>query len=257
MALAKRTIEKALALDPDLPQAQTVAGSIETHGSWDFERAEAHFERALELDPALVMGHQQLGTMLAYTGRLEEATRHMEIAKDLDPLTSDPAGVDLGRLYALRGDTEKAIAYWKEISELDPYYAQPIVSHAEHLCASGEAALAIELLDRAVDLVPEDPWFLANRGHCYAISGRAEKARADLAALATQASSEYVSPVGPALVHIGLGENEEAVAALERAYELRSIRLLSLILDPRWEPLHQDPRYLDLVLGVGLIPRVE
>jgi tetratricopeptide (TPR) repeat protein len=255
MALARRTIAKALEIDPELPEAHTILGSIETHGAWNFERAEEHFEHALALDPGLVIGHQQLGIMLAYTGRLDEATAQMEIAKDLDPLTADPAGVDLGRLYELGGDPERAVAYWTETAELAPRYAQPMLSHGEYLCRRGEAQPAIELLERAAGLVPGDSWFLANLGHCLGVSGRTEEARAVAARLAEFSVGEYVDPVGPALVHVALGETEASFAALERAFELRSMRILLLTLDPRWEPLHDDPRYADLVERIGLASR--
>jgi tetratricopeptide (TPR) repeat protein len=252
MALARQTIEKALALDPELARAHTILGSIETHGGWNFERAEEHFERGLELDPGLVIGHQMLGILLAYTGRLDEATARLETARDLDPLTSDPAGVDLGRLYALRGETERALAYWTEMGDLAPRYAQPFLSHGDFLCRHGETERAIALLEHAAGLVPGDPWFLANLGHCFAISGRTDQAREVLETLENLARSQYVSPVGPALVHTALGETDAAFAALERAYDLRSIRTLLLTLDPRWRPLHSDPRYADLVQRIGL-----
>jgi tetratricopeptide (TPR) repeat protein len=255
MALARRTIEKALEVDPELPEAHTILGTLETHDAWNFERAEEHYAHALELDPGLVMAHQQLGIMLAYTGRLDEAAAQMEIARDLDPLTSDPAGVDLGRLYELRGDTQRAVAYWTETAELAPRYAQPMLSHGDFLCRRGDADRAIELLELATGLVPGDSWFLANLGHCLAISDRRERAREIVEQLEALSADEYVDPVGLALVHAALGEADATFAALERAYELRSLRILLLTLDPRWEPLHSDPRYLDLVQRIGLTSR--
>lgn len=252
MALARRTAEKALQLDAELPEAHTIVASIATHGAWDFERAEEQLEQSLALDPGVVMSHQQLGLLFAYTGRLEEAIAQMEIAKDLDPLTSDPAGVDLGRLYERRGDTQRAVAYWTETAALAPRYAQPMLSHGEFLCRRGETQRAIELLERAVGLVPGDPWFLANLGHCLAFTGRTEQAHEIIARLVTLSSYGYVDPVGFALVHMALGETDASFAALERAYEVRSMRILLLTLDPRWEPLHDDQRYGDLVQRIGL-----
>lgn len=252
MALARRTIEKALELDPELSEAQTIMGSVVTHADWDFELAEERFERAIALDPGSVIGHQQLGIMLAYTGRLDEATTQMEIAKDLDPLTSDPAGVDIGRLYALGGDAKRAVAYWTETTELAPRYAQPMLSQGDYLCRQGESKRAIALLEHAAGLVPGDPWFLANLGHCFAISGRPERAREILARLEQLSAGQYVDAVGPAILHVALGETDAAFEALERAYELRSMRILLLTLDPRFAPLHDDPRYADLVERIGL-----
>ena len=86
----------------------------------------------------------------------------------------------------------------------------------------------------------------ASLGHAYAIAGRTTDARKVLADLQAASARSYVPAYWFALVYTGLGRREEALRALERAYEERSTVLAYLLIDPRLAPLRQEPRYLAL-----------
>ena len=72
--------------------------------------------------------------------------------------------------------------------------------------------------------------------------------------LQAQTKSKYVSPFDIALVHAGLGENDQALAWLEKAYEERSTELVTLTTEPRLDNLHSDGRFAELARRVGLVP---
>lgn len=249
MARARRFAVKALELDPELSLAHSAMGTLRMYADWDFAGAEEQHRHALELDPGSVIGHQQYAVLLAYTGRAGEAIAHMEKARDLDPLSGDPAGVELGRLYELQGEPERALAIWTD-TKMTPLYSRMYLPHGDFLCRAGRYEEASALLERG--LGPEANWNAALLAYCHAISGRPEEARALLADLEARAEVEYVTPVALAIVHVGLGEADAAFAALERAFELRSLRILSIAMDPHWKPLRSDPRYHDLLRRIGL-----
>ncbi len=48
-----------------------------------------------------------------------------------------------------------------------------------------------------------------------------------------------------------VGETEEAMTWLERAYEDREALLIIAKVDPRWDPLRSDPRFQDLLRRIG------
>lgn len=91
----------------------------------------------------------------------------------------------------------------------------------------------------------------ASLGHVYAMAGKTAKARTVLRALHAAADRSYVPSYWFALMHAGLGERDQALRYLERAYEERSTVLAYLLIDPRLAPLRGDPRFLALAQRLG------
>jgi hypothetical protein len=54
------------------------------------------------------------------------------------------------------------------------------------------------------------------------------------------------------MIHIGLGDKNQAIEWLERAHEERSSHMVYFISDPAWDPLRSDPRFQDLLRRMGL-----
>jgi len=88
-------------------------------------------------------------------------------------------------------------------------------------------------------------------GHAYAVAGKGSQARSVLASLRAAAGHSYVPSYYFALVHAGLGERDQALHYLERAYDERSTVLAYLLIDPRLAPLRDDARFLALARRLG------
>ena len=89
-------------------------------------------------------------------------------------------------------------------------------------------------------------------GHALARGGQVTEARQVLQQLQAVAQSRYIPPLNHAFVHLGLGEVDEAFAFLEQAYDERSSWLVSLNVEPLFDPIREDPRFTGLVARVGL-----
>ena len=113
-------------------------------------------------------------------------------------------------------------------------------------------AVVIPMIEEARRISHDDPLIVGDLGWCFATAGRTEDARAMLADLGVRTATEWVSPVALARIHIGLGENDEALAELERAYETRAYRIVTLDVETRWDPIRAEPRFRDLRQKVGL-----
>ena len=96
------------------------------------------------------------------------------------------------------------------------------------------------------------PFALGDLGHAYALSGNRDKARQTLADLRELSKRHYVSPFDSALVYIGLGDRERAFEWLEKALEDRSWDVMMLKVDPRFDGLHADQRFGNLLRRMGL-----
>jgi Flp pilus assembly protein TadD len=118
----------------------------------------------------------------------------------------------------------------------------------------GEAEEGVAALRRAHELDPT-PSRLANLGYGLALSGRADDARRALAELEELPKERYVSPASIALVHVGLGENDRALAWLERAHRERVAWLFeggTFNFVPAFDGLRADPRFRDLLVRFNL-----
>jgi serine/threonine-protein kinase len=93
---------------------------------------------------------------------------------------------------------------------------------------------------------------LANLGYVRARLGQREAARRILQQLAAASKERYTPPLAFAIVHVGLGENDQALSWLENAYEERFNRLAYLRREPVWDPLRSDPRFTELLRRIDL-----
>ena len=91
---------------------------------------------------------------------------------------------------------------------------------------------------------PDDPITIAWLAHACAVTGDRTEARALAERLAT--SAPYVSPYHCALAHAGLGEWDAAFASLDAACIDRDPMVALVAVEPCFEALRQDPRYLTL-----------
>ncbi len=82
--------------------------------------------------------------------------------------------------------------------------------------------------------------------------GDKAKARAVLEELKTLSNQHYIPPYNIALVYHGLGQQSEALALLEKACEERDVRITLLKVDPRWDSLRSNPRFVAILKRIGL-----
>lgn len=93
---------------------------------------------------------------------------------------------------------------------------------------------------------------LANLGYVRARLGDRVEARRVLEQLEAASNVRYTPALAFAMVHLGLGENDQAIASLDKAYDERFNRLAYLRREPVWDALRADPRFKELVRRIGL-----
>ena len=118
--------------------------------------------------------------------------------------------------------------------------------------ASGDLPRAIAECQRARDIETTIPWPRAVLAHAYATSGRKHEAEQILKQLKDRSRQSYVPAYNFAEIYIGLGDKEQALALLEKAYADRSMLLTFLKVDPEFDSLRSDPRFKDLLRRLGL-----
>ncbi len=255
MPAAAQAARKALQLDESLAEAHAALADIKFRFDWDWAGADAGFRRALELNPNYgdADGRWQYIIFLRTANRYQEAIDEAKRAKEINPVLSEQRA-GLGSAYLIARKYDLAI---QELREVVAHYPEGAVGY--HLLGvayeqKGLFREAISAHEQCVKMSRGDPLYLATLGHAYAIFGRRQDAERILAELQQRAKREYVSPFNVALVWLGLGNNEQALAWLEKAYVDRSFSLVIINSWPWFDPLRSDPRFQSLVRRIGLDP---
>jgi tetratricopeptide (TPR) repeat protein len=112
---------------------------------------------------------------------------------------------------------------------------------------------AIREVMRVRQLVGEDdPYGLGELGYAYAVAGRWVEAKQVLDRIMKFTAKGFDLSVQIAYIEIALGDKEQTLIWLEKAFRLRNSELAYLKIDPAWAPIHADPRYTALLKKIGL-----
>jgi TolB-like protein/Tfp pilus assembly protein PilF len=245
---AAAAARKALELDEGLADAHLALANIKIN-EWDWPTAEREFKRAIELNPNYARAHSGYAAYLSLTGQHEQAIAKIKRARELDPL-SIIASAHVGFVLYYARQYDQAIEALKETLELDQNFPVPHFVLGYCYAAKGMYPEAIAAFQEAIRLGEASPSTHISLGVAYARGGAREKAQAILKRL--QTTKEYVSPGELAVLHLSLGDKEEALALLKKAYEAHDLQLQYLKVDPQYDSLRSDPRFADIMRRVGL-----
>jgi TolB-like protein len=238
---------RALHHDDSVSQAHCSMGFVKAAFDWDWNGAEAEFQRAIQLDSQSATAYHWYAVFcLAPQLRLPEAMLEIETAEKLVP-ASVPIRVHHGWTLYLQRRYDVALEVLRTCIELDPsswlsHWHQGFVY--EQL-SMHEAALAS--FTRARDLAPGEPAAVGSLGRIYGILGDSRSSLKALRRLKNTGGRQYVSPVDIAHIHIGLGQVDSAFEWLKRASEQRCGRLIHIKADPAFDSLKSEPGFLQLL----------
>ena len=111
---------------------------------------------------------------------------------------------------------------------------------------------AIEEFQKAIELSGGNEVFGANLAYAYAASGRKEEAMKIVKDLEDRQSQHSSTDASIGLIYVGLGDRDQAMIWLDRAYQTRFNP--SILLRPAFDPLRSDARFQDLLRRIGLAP---
>jgi tetratricopeptide (TPR) repeat protein len=244
---ARAALTQALDLDEGLAEAHAANAYIRAYYEWDWRSAEQEFRRALELQPNYADAYFSYSRFLASRRRLDEAIAQLGRAVELDPL-SLPLQTNRALLDYFAGRYGAADSGLREVLKRDS--TDGLAKWGLGLVAEQQGRFddAIAILE---PLNTGSNNRKASLGHAYAVAGKVVQARSILTALHSAEAKSYVPSYWFALVHAGLGENDQALRYLERAYQERSTVLAYVLIDPRLEPLRNQPRFLALARQLG------
>jgi TolB-like protein/DNA-binding winged helix-turn-helix (wHTH) protein/Flp pilus assembly protein TadD len=245
-------VRKALELDPALPGAHGLMGSL-YQMQWQWNDAEREYKLALELDPNDAGAHLSFSTWLLSQGRTEEALAWSRRARELDPI--GVTGNTMGWILFQSRHYDEAIRELRSDlavhrDDTSTYWSCWFLGFA--LIANDQPDEAIPVLEKGLTLSERNPTVIGVLVRAYAHAGRRTEALRLLDELKRRQQTGYVPTAAFVNAYLGLGDNEQALAWLERAYKEHSMILQYIKVHPFFDPLRGDPRFAGLVRRVGV-----
>jgi TolB-like protein len=251
--IARGYANQALELDSNLSEGLTSLGFIQHNFDFEWDKSKKTLERAIELDPNNPIAHLYYGNLLQYTGHTEEGLKEAEKAAALDPLAFGANWV-LGRNYYFAGLNDKAI---DRLDKLKPTPLQAaVVAWSLGLVYAQKKMYpeAIQQFDKVSttdhNANPID-YYAIMQSYGYSLAGEHDKAK-KLLDSTLKLTGVWLSPYRIAQAYTALGEYDKALEQLEKSYDMRDLHLFWIKVDPGFIPIRNNPRFINLMKKMNL-----
>jgi adenylate cyclase len=233
---ARASALRALEIDPDLPEGHLALANIQQAHDWDWDAAEASYEKALSLRPGDTEIRGDRAQLKAMRGDKDGALEEYQRILEQDPLNLR-AKATLAGAYSGRGRFDEAWQLFDAVSAMEP--DRPILHWSR-----GKLALYQRDYQRALDEFSAERYaFLRMTGRAIAFHhlGMTQEAKAEL--------QELISTMGEsssyqiAEVYTQWGDFDNAMSWLERGYIIRDPGLQFINVDNLYNPIREDPRF--------------
>ncbi len=243
---AKVAANKAIELDDTLAEAHAVLAHIMFWYDWDWQAAEAQYKRALELNPNNADVLYPYAHFLSNLGRHAEALPKIKRARELDPLNLRINTLEGLFLFHAR-QPDESLARLQKTLELDSNFRLANMFIARVYIGKGMLTEALAATSKARALSPVSSEPTAFGSYALAQSGKLIEARAALDELLHSSTERYVPPYHIALAYNALGESDKALTYLEKGFSEKDVRMVFLKVEPRWNNLRNEPRFIELM----------
>ena len=244
---ARREVQRALSLEPDLVEAHLALGAIQMYQDWDWQGADASFARARRRAPGNAEALRMTAELMTIRGRHKESIDYFQRAIGLDPLNS-VAYFYLGLPFGALGESAAAVDAAQRAVALSP----DGIGHRYFLALT---LIAHERVDEAITVAQADAtdWSrLSGLATAYRTLGRVADAAPYLQELIQKCSD--IAAMQIAIAYAANGEIEPAFKWLEHAYVTRDAGIaLVLPWSHLFKVMHDDPRWMALLIKMKLI----
>jgi tetratricopeptide (TPR) repeat protein len=214
-------------------------------GEWDWSGSEEAFLRALELNDGYALTHLWYGWFLMVMGRNEEGLFELQKALELDPV-SQSANIIVAYGYYLARRYDHMLEHCKRTVELDPTFVMGhgCLAHAYRQKSMHKESIAT--MQEAIRIGGRQTNFLVHLGWSYAAAGEKTEALKIIDEVKQLRNQTYIDPGLIGFIYVYLGDADEAIRWLEKAYEEHGYSLL-WAKAPLFDSLRADPRFQDLL----------
>ena len=244
----KTYLNRALALDDQLPECQLRLAGWYYWVEWEFAKSYHHIKKALELRPGYAEAHLWLGVSLATEGRFKAAHQSMDTALQLDPF-STLIQYFKGAIHYFEEKYELANHYFDQALQFDNQYIMAHINKAATLLLVGKLEEGLQMFQTPPATAEGDIVEVGGSTLAYAMMGNYMTVDTGI-----QQLKNYLE--GPledralfflALTYTVLGQFEEAIQLIETGIQKRLPSLIALRIEPFLKPLHAHPKWVEMM----------
>ena len=248
---AKAAAMKALEIDDQLSEGHSAMAWILFWNEWDWAGTEDQCKRAIELNPNNADAHRSYAHLLSIVGRHSEALAEIERARALDAINPLNEAIE-GQFLLFAGQQDKALDKLRRTVDILPEFWLAHLLISSIYIEKGMFEEAVSEADLAAKYSGGTNHPAAFKGYALAKLGKTTEARKVLDELSGQAKGKFVNPSYFALIYNALGDTDKAIAWLERGIEQRDCKMVFLKVEPKWNNLRSEPRFIELIKKMRL-----
>jgi len=246
---ADSAIKRALAIQPDLLDAKVSQGWVDLCFRRDTASAEGLFRDAIDCKAHCPFAHNGRALLYLALGQPQDSLEALQSAWNRDAISAPlTALLSNGHYYAREFD--RAVQEGLKAVECEPDFPVAHACLGQALTQISRFGEAIQHFELARDLSGRSSIMLGLLGYAYGKSKRTAEAVAIGQELVKRAATEYVPAYFVAQVFLGVGKKQDAMDWLRTAFAERSHWVLFLKVDPIFDELRSDARFLDLLKQV-------
>lgn len=241
--LARRYAQRALQINPSLSEAHGILGLVYLMYDWNLPAAQAEMSSA-DAEAAAVGLFSCTTHLIEYAGSPRTAEQMLRRALNFDPQSSLLI-VELGCIDYYRGRYEAALRHYREALQVNPQSSIAFWGLGKTSNALGKYTEALEVLRSFRQRNGfEPPIITAEIGYALGASGQPKQAMEAIHTLSSSSGSAFVDPYLISIVYLSMNDLDDAFLWLNKALDARSSFSISILTEPKWQPFHDDPRFI-------------
>ncbi len=248
---AREQIERALAIDPDLGEAYTSLGQFNKLLDWNWEEAEESYQRGIELNPGHATGHQWYAGFFATQLRREEQLAQTRAAHELDP-ASPIIGIWVAESLAYVGRYDEALEMAEGLRTLHPGLPRIRTGFFTILTLTGRFEDALTYYESPMASDDDASRYYVQKAYLLAVTGKDSEARQILNDFIERVDPEEAHLLSIAAAYTALGERDEALAWIEKGYNIRHGTMMHVLSYVGLRPLYDEPRFQAVIQKMNL-----
>ena len=250
MPQLKIAAQTALAKDSTSADAHGQYGLYDLWYAWDWAKSRNEIVKGIQLEDKKTLSHWFYAWLLSLQGNFVEAIRESERTVELEPMNSF-LGANHAMMYYYHGDFDQALRELDRVRSFDSNQPFEHFTRGQVYSKIGKLEEAIAEQQLAHKLFAA-PWSHGRLAYAYAIAGKKQEAIAILDLLENQSSTVYVASDVVASVYVALGDFDLAFQFLEKGINERAGWMIWLKVDPIWDPIRKDKRFISILERMNL-----